>query len=110
MPRDTTSLPADSALGVDYRITDQLAIGVMGEYSHTWTSLEPNGSIDVNSGRGGVYATWYNHGIYLNGAICGGHNNYIRAAPAWEEWPMAVPREPNGARLLAGGTISILVL
>ena len=64
------------SLGVDYRITDQLAIGVMGEYSHTWTSLNPSGSIDVNSGRGGLYATWYNHGIYLNGAIYGGHNNY----------------------------------
>ena len=55
-------------LGIDYRITDQLAIGVMGEYSHTWTSLQPGGSIDVNSGRGGVYATWSNHGIYLKAA------------------------------------------
>ena len=64
------------SLGIDYRITDQLAIGVMGEYSHTWTSLNPSGHIDVDSGRGGVYATWFNHGIYLNGAIYGGHNNY----------------------------------
>jgi outer membrane autotransporter protein len=64
------------SLGIDYRITDQLAIGVMGEYSHTWTSLKPSGDIDVDSGRGGVYATWFNHGIYLNGAIYGGHNNY----------------------------------
>ena len=64
------------SLGVDYRITDQLAIGVMGEYSHTWTSLQPSGNIDVNSGRGGLYATWFNHGIYLNGAIYGGHNSY----------------------------------
>ena len=64
------------SLGIDYRITDQLAIGVMGEYSHTWTALEPGGHIDVDSGRGGLYATWFNHGIYLNGAIYGGHNNY----------------------------------
>jgi outer membrane autotransporter protein len=64
------------SLGIDYRITDQLAIGVMGDYSHTWTSLNPSGHIDVDSGRGGVYATWFNHGIYLNGAIYGGHNNY----------------------------------
>jgi hypothetical protein len=42
---------------VDYRITDQLAIGAMGEYAHTWTSLEPNGDIDVDSGRGGVHAS-----------------------------------------------------
>jgi len=64
------------SLGLDYRITDQLAIGVMGEYSHTWTSLNPGGHIDVDSGRGGVYATWFSHGFYLNGAIYGGHNTY----------------------------------
>jgi subtilase-type serine protease len=64
------------SLGIDYRITDQLAIGVMGEYSHTWTSPRPSGNIDVNSGRGGVYATWSNHGIYLNAAIYGGYNSY----------------------------------
>jgi outer membrane autotransporter protein len=64
------------SLGIDYRITDQLAIGVMGEYSHTWTSLNPSGHIDVDSGRGGMYATWFSHGLYFNGAIYGGHNNY----------------------------------
>ncbi len=63
-------------VGVDYRMTDQLAIGGMGEYAHTWTSLKPSGDIDVDSGRGGVYANWFNHGIYLNGAIYGGHNVY----------------------------------
>jgi fibronectin-binding autotransporter adhesin len=64
------------SLGLDYRITDQLAIGVMGEYSHTWTDLNPGGHIDVDSGRGGVYATWFSHGFYINGSIYGGHNNY----------------------------------
>jgi fibronectin-binding autotransporter adhesin len=64
------------SVGLDYRITDQLAIGVLGEYAHTWTSLKPSGDIDVDSGRGGVYATWFSHGIYLNGAIYGGHNVY----------------------------------
>jgi outer membrane autotransporter protein len=64
------------SLGLDYRLTDQLVIGVMGEYSHTWTALQPSGHIDVDSGRGGLYATWYNRGLYFNGAIYGGHNNY----------------------------------
>jgi outer membrane autotransporter protein len=64
------------SLGIDYRITDQLAIGMMGEYSHTRTDLKPSGLIDVDSGRGGLYATWFRHGIYLNGAIYGGHNSY----------------------------------
>jgi subtilase-type serine protease len=64
------------SLGIDYRITDQLAIGAMGDYSHTWTSLNPGDHIDVDSGRGGLYATWSHHGVYLNGAIYGGHNTY----------------------------------
>jgi outer membrane autotransporter protein len=64
------------SLGIDYRILDHLAIGVMGDYAHTWTSLNPSGHIDVDTGRGGVYATWFNHGLYLNTAIYGGHNSY----------------------------------
>jgi outer membrane autotransporter protein len=48
----------------------------MGEYSHTWTSLKPSGNIDVDSGRGGVYASWFSRGLYLNGAIFAGHNVY----------------------------------
>ena len=63
-------------VGVDYRITDEFAIGAMGEYAHTWTSLKPSGSIDVDSGRGGVYAAWFSHGFYLDGGIYGGHDVY----------------------------------
>jgi outer membrane autotransporter protein len=63
-------------LGIDYRILDHLVIGVMGDYAHTWTDLKPSGDIEVDTGRGGVYATWSNHGLYLNGAIYGGHNSY----------------------------------
>jgi outer membrane autotransporter protein len=63
-------------LGIDFRVTDQLAIGVTAEYSHTWTSVNPAGHMNVNSGRAGVYATWYHHGLYFNGAIYGGYNNY----------------------------------
>jgi fibronectin-binding autotransporter adhesin len=69
------------SLGIDYRLTDELVIGVMGEYSHTWTSLKPSGSNDVNSGRGGLYATWSRHGFYLNGAIYGGFNSYNSNRP-----------------------------
>jgi outer membrane autotransporter protein len=55
------------SLGIDYRIPDQLAIGVMGDYSHTWTTLQPSGFIDVDSGRGGLYATCFNHGNLSQG-------------------------------------------
>jgi outer membrane autotransporter protein len=51
------------SVGVDYRITDYLAIGLFGTYAHTWTNLNP-GSIDVNTGRGGLYVTYWNQGFY----------------------------------------------
>ena len=63
-------------IGLSLAESDQLAIGIMGDYSHTWTALQPGGHIDVDSGRGGLYATWFHHGIYLNGAIYGGHNTF----------------------------------
>jgi outer membrane autotransporter protein len=98
------------SLGLDYRLTDQLAIGVFGDYSHTWTSLNPGGHIDVDSGRGGLYATWFSHGIYLNAAIYGGHNSYDSGRAGLGGLPMGVPRGRNGAPLSAANTISILVL
>jgi outer membrane autotransporter protein len=62
-------------LGIDYRLTDHLAFGLMGSYAHTWSDLRP-GSIDVDSGRGGIYATYFNNCFYLNGGIYGGYNSY----------------------------------
>ena len=63
------------SVGVDYRITDYLALGIFGTYAHTWTSLNP-GSIDVSTGRGGLYATYWNQGFYINGGVYAGGNSY----------------------------------
>jgi len=63
------------SVGVDYRITDYLAVGAFGTYAHTWTSLNP-GAVDVNTGRGGLYATYWNCGFFVNGGIYGGSNSY----------------------------------
>jgi outer membrane autotransporter protein len=62
-------------LGIDYRLTDYLAFGLMGNYAHTWSDLRP-GNIDVDSARGGVYATYFNRCFYFNGGIYGGYNSY----------------------------------
>jgi len=62
-------------LGIDYRLTDHLAFGLMGNYAHTWSDLRP-GSIDVDSARGGIYATYFNRCFYLDGGIYGGYNSY----------------------------------
>jgi outer membrane autotransporter protein len=64
-----------ATVGIDYRITDCLAIGLFGSYAHTWTYLQP-GDVDVNTGRGGLYASYWNQGFYVNGAVYGGHNSY----------------------------------
>ena len=63
------------SVGIDYRITDCLAVGIFGTYAHTWTSLNP-GDVDVNTGRGGLYATYWNQGLYVNGGIYGASNSY----------------------------------
>jgi outer membrane autotransporter protein len=69
------------SLGLDYRVTDFLALGIMANYSHTWTDLGP-GDIGVDTGRGGIYATYFSHGFYLNGGIYGGYNSYDSSRPA----------------------------
>jgi outer membrane autotransporter protein len=63
------------SVGLDYRITNCLAVGIFGTYAHTWTSLNP-GDVDVDTGRGGAYATYWNQGFYVNGGIYGGYNSY----------------------------------
>jgi outer membrane lipase/esterase len=63
------------SVGIDYRITDCLAVGIFGTYAHTWTSLNP-GDVDVDTGRGGAYATYWNQGFYVDGGIWGGYNSY----------------------------------
>ena len=46
----------------------------MGGYAHTWTDLKPGGA-DVNTGWGGLYAGYFNRGLYLLGSIFGGGNS-----------------------------------
>ena len=63
-------------IGVDYRLTDHFAVGLMGSYAYTRTNLQPSGNIDVNTGRGGLYLTYFSNGFYINAATYGGHNSY----------------------------------
>jgi autotransporter-associated beta strand protein len=70
------------SLGLDYRLTKNLTLGVAAGYAHTWTNLTGNGNIDVDSGRGGLYATFSQSGFYLGAYAGGAHNSYetMRAA------------------------------
>jgi outer membrane autotransporter protein len=64
------------SLGLDYRLTSNLAVGIAVGYAHTWTDLTGNGNVDANSGRGGLYAAFSEDGFYLNGYAGGGYNSY----------------------------------
>ncbi len=68
-------------VGIDYRFTDHLALGLFGSYAHTWTDLQP-GSIDVDTGRAGLYGTYFDRGFYINGMVFGGYNAYDTSRPA----------------------------
>jgi autotransporter-associated beta strand protein len=64
--------------GIDYLITDQLAVGLFGGYSHAWVNFKRSGSADVDTGRGRLYAT----GWWVNAAVWGGYNSYSTSRQA----------------------------
>jgi fibronectin-binding autotransporter adhesin len=68
--------------GIDYLITDHLAVGLFGGYSHTWTDFRP-GDGDVDTGRGGLYATYFDPtGWWVNAGVWGGFNSYSTSRQA----------------------------
>jgi uncharacterized protein with beta-barrel porin domain len=69
-------------LGVDYRISSNFAIGLTGGYAHTGIDLAGNGSIDVDGGTGGLYATAFGNGFYVDTSVSGGVSNYDTHRPA----------------------------
>jgi outer membrane autotransporter protein len=62
--------------GVDYRLSPNFAIGMMGGYAHTNGDLVNGGSLDVDGGKFGLYATAFSGGFYVNAAATGGLNDY----------------------------------
>jgi autotransporter-associated beta strand protein len=90
--------------GVDYRFTDHFAAGISLGYMNTTASLVNGGKIDVDGGRVGLYATYFNRGFYLDAAVSGGFNSYDtrRTTPN----NTAATGKPDGAEintLLAAG-------
>ena len=62
-------------LGVDYRFTDHLVVGIFGSYTNTGIDIS-NGRINVNTGKGGLYGTYFDGGFYVNSALEGGYSSY----------------------------------
>jgi outer membrane autotransporter protein len=63
-------------LGVDYRVTPNFAIGLDGGYARSQGDLVDDGRVTVDGGKGGVYATYFNGGFYVDAAGGGGYNSY----------------------------------
>jgi uncharacterized protein with beta-barrel porin domain len=87
-------------LGVDYRIGNNFAIGLTGGYAHTGVDIADNGSIDVNGGSGGFYATAFSGGLYLDTSVTGGASDY-------ETHRTALLGTANGST--DSGTVNVLV-
>jgi T5SS/PEP-CTERM-associated repeat protein len=90
--------------GVDYRFTDHFAAGISLGYMNTNASLVNGGKVDVDGGRVGLYATYFDRGFYLDAAVSGGFNSYDtrRITPN----NTAATGKPDGAEintLLAAG-------
>ena len=63
-------------LGLDYRLAPNVAVGLLTGYANSTAELANDGSIRVNSGKLGLYASWFDNGCYLNGLLTGGYNDY----------------------------------
>ncbi|MCE0523166.1 MAG: autotransporter domain-containing protein [Methylacidiphilales bacterium] len=68
---------ADATAGVSFRMTSNLAAGVLFDYNHTSAKTDSSGShTDVDSYSPGLFATYFTHGFYVNGLFSFGFNNY----------------------------------
>jgi outer membrane autotransporter protein len=63
-------------LGLDYRVSPGLAIGIAAGYVSTGADLTDKGRVWVNGGKLGVYATAFTGGWYTDLAVTGGYNSY----------------------------------
>jgi outer membrane autotransporter protein len=69
-------------LGIDYRVCANFAVGLYGDYAHSTADFDnqlgflSGGDVTVDSGKIGMYATWFSGGFYVDGAVGGGYNSY----------------------------------
>jgi len=67
---------AGVTLGADYRVNDNFVIGLLGGYANSNASLVNSGSIDLNSGKIGLYTSVFGNGFYADALVGAGINSY----------------------------------
>jgi uncharacterized protein YhjY with autotransporter beta-barrel domain len=93
-------------LGVDYRVTPNLLVGLTAGYGHTDVTLDNNGSsATVDSYSPGFYASYADHGWYAN--VTGNylHNAYTqsRVIGFLDQTATSAPQGNEGVASLDGG-------
>jgi fibronectin-binding autotransporter adhesin len=63
-------------VGADYRLSNNFAIGLSGTYAHSNADLVNEGRVEVDGGKGGLYASYFSDGFYVDLAANGGWNSY----------------------------------
>ena len=67
---------AGVTIGADKMLNAHTAVGFTLDYTGTKASLVDNGSVDVDSGRLGMYGTWFSTNGYIESSIGGGYSHY----------------------------------
>ena len=76
-PTKASYTAGDVIAGVSFRMTSNLAAGVLFDYNHTDAKTDNyGGKTDVDSYSPGLFATYFDHGFYANGLASFGYNNY----------------------------------
>ena len=57
-------------------MTSNFAVGISAGYAGTGAALANDGSVWVNGGKLGLYATAFAGGWYADTAVTGGYNSY----------------------------------
>ena len=63
-------------LGADYRFTDHFVAGLFAGYTYTGIDIADGGRIAVDSGKVGIYSTYFDGGFYVDAAVQGGYDTY----------------------------------
>jgi uncharacterized protein YhjY with autotransporter beta-barrel domain len=67
----------DVTAGISFRMNSHLAAGVLIDYNHTDATTDSSGSkTTVDSYSPGLFATYFDHGFYVNGLASFGYNTY----------------------------------
>ena len=62
--------------GADYRFSENFVAGALFNYTRTRADLASNGRLDSDGFRGGVYASLFGDGAYVNAFLGAGYNDY----------------------------------